>query len=48
MSGYPRDSAFAGSGIYDTQPFLQKPVPADVLVSAVRDILARGRTASRS
>jgi hypothetical protein len=46
MSGYPRDSAFAGSSVADAQPFLQKPVPSDVLVTTVRDLLSR-RPATR-
>ena len=39
MSGYPMDGALPG--VTDRQPFLQKPVPADVLVGTVRNILAR-------
>jgi len=46
MSGYPRDSAFSGGSVADTQPFLQKPVPSDVLVTTVRDLLARKPAAS--
>lgn len=41
MSGYPRDGAFGDSQMADAQPFPQKPIPPDVLISTVRDILAR-------
>ena len=41
MSGYPRDSAFGGKQVADAHAFLQKPIPPDVLISTVRDILAR-------
>jgi len=39
MSGYPPDGALPG--VTDRQPFLQKPVPADVLLGTVRNVLAR-------
>ncbi|MBA3259282.1 MAG: response regulator, partial [Gemmatimonadales bacterium] len=37
MSGYPRDSF---DRLSVGQPFLQKPIPADVLLSVVRELLA--------
>jgi hypothetical protein len=43
MSGYPRDGVFLGEGVAEGQPFLQKPIPADVLLSTVRDVLAARR-----
>jgi PAS domain S-box-containing protein len=49
MSGYPSDTAFANGGLPDDQPFLQKPVGADVLVGTVRrtiELSARGKPAS--
>jgi PAS domain S-box-containing protein len=42
MSGYPHDSAL-GDGHGGTQPFLQKPIPADVLLKTVEDVVARQR-----
>ncbi|MBA3258569.1 MAG: PAS domain S-box protein [Gemmatimonadales bacterium] len=46
MSGYPRDAAFSEGASRDDQPFLQKPVPGDLLVETVRralETLARVR-----
>jgi CheY-like chemotaxis protein len=43
MSGYPRDGAFPGRGLAEGQPFLQKPIPADVLISTVRDLVMARR-----
>ncbi|MBA2459462.1 MAG: response regulator, partial [Gemmatimonadales bacterium] len=43
MSGYPRD-AFDRLGV--GQPFLQKPIPADVLLSVVGELLAARRRPS--
>ena len=45
MSGYPRDAAFGDTGPASSQPFLQKPVPPDVLVRTVAGVLAQ-RTGS--
>ncbi|HUF36411.1 MAG TPA: PAS domain S-box protein [Gemmatimonadales bacterium] len=42
MSGYPRDSAFGEGEPAGGQSFLQKPIPEDVLVRTVQDVLARG------
>lgn len=39
MSGYPRDAAFSEGVSRDDQPFLQKPVPGDLLVETVRRVL---------
>jgi len=44
MSGYPRDAAFGDSGPAGTHPFLQKPIPQDVLVQAVAGVLGRHAT----
>jgi PAS domain S-box-containing protein len=41
MSGYPRDSAFGQGEPAGAQSFLQKPIPAEVLVRTVQDVLAR-------
>jgi FixJ family two-component response regulator len=41
MSGYPRDRAFGDGQLAGAQPFLQKPIPADVLVKTVHDVVAR-------
>jgi DNA-binding NarL/FixJ family response regulator len=41
MSGYPRDAAFGDTGPASSQPFLQKPVPPDVLVRTVAGVLAQ-------
>jgi two-component system cell cycle sensor histidine kinase/response regulator CckA len=41
MSGYPRDAAFADGGPAGQHPFLQKPIPADLLVQTVQGVLAR-------
>jgi two-component system, cell cycle sensor histidine kinase and response regulator CckA len=47
MSGYPRDRAFGDGQNAGAQPFLQKPVPTDVLVKTVQDVLARRPRISR-
>jgi len=44
MSGYPRDSF---DRLSVTQPFLQKPVPADVLLSCLNELLAASAPAAR-
>jgi PAS domain S-box-containing protein len=36
MSGYPRDAAFSQTFLCDDQPFLQKPIPPDLLLETVR------------
>jgi len=49
MSGYPSETAFANGGLPDNEPFLQKPVSADLLIETVRrtiELSARGRDAS--
>ena len=46
MSGYPLDAAFGEGVLRDDQPFLQKPVPGDLLVETVRRAL-EGRVAAR-
>ncbi len=40
MSGHPHDAAFADGGSGGAHPFLQKPIPADVLVRTVEGLLA--------
>ena len=45
MSGYPRDTAFGDTGPAASQPFLQKPIPPDVLIRTVEGVLAQ-RTAT--
>ena len=43
MSGYPRDAAFGEGGPTGAHPFLQKPIPQDVLIRTVEGVLgARG------
>ena len=42
MSGYPRDAAFTDDGPAGAHPFLQKPIPQDVLIRTVEEVL-RGR-----
>jgi two-component system, cell cycle sensor histidine kinase and response regulator CckA len=44
MSGYPRDAAFSDTGAAGSHPFLQKPIPADVLIRTVEGILAHRAT----
>lgn len=39
MSGYPRDAAFGDGGPNGAHPFLQKPIPEDVLVRTVEGVL---------
>jgi DNA-binding NarL/FixJ family response regulator len=41
MSGYPRDTAFGDTSPAGSPPFLQKPVPPDVLVRTVEGVLAQ-------
>ncbi len=41
MSGYPRDAAFGDGGPPGAHPFLQKPIPPDVLVRMVEGVLGR-------
>ena len=41
MSGYPRDTAFGDTGPTGSQPFLQKPIPPDVLIRTVEGVLAQ-------
>ena len=45
MSGYPRDAAFSEALLDDDQPFLQKPIPGDLLLETVRRAL-EGRVAT--
>ena len=40
MSGYPRDAAFAGGTGGLDHPFLQKPIPPELLIQTVSDALA--------
>jgi PAS domain S-box-containing protein len=48
MSGHPRDTAFAdGAGALD-HPFLQKPVPTELLVRTIADELIRARSPRHS
>jgi two-component system cell cycle sensor histidine kinase/response regulator CckA len=42
ISGYPRDAVMAGEALGDDQVFLQKPVSADVLLSAAARLTGRG------
>jgi len=47
MSGHPKDTVpNTGPGI-ELEPFLQKPVPAELLVATVADLLDRVRHPSR-
>jgi two-component system cell cycle sensor histidine kinase/response regulator CckA len=46
MSGYPRDATVGDGGSSGAQPFLQKPIPPDVLIQAVEDVLSRRAAAS--
>jgi CheY-like chemotaxis protein len=51
MSGYPRDAAFGDGGPNGAHPFLQKPIPPDVLIRTVEAVLSRlslGRSAAPS
>jgi PAS domain S-box-containing protein len=48
MSGYPRDRAFGDGQLPGTQPFLQKPIPPDVLVKTVQDVVARRAESAHS
>jgi two-component system, cell cycle sensor histidine kinase and response regulator CckA len=48
MSGYPRDQAFGDGQLPGTHPFLQKPIPPDVLVKTVQDVVARRAQSARS
>ena len=41
MSGYPRDAAFTDGGPAGAHPFLQKPIPQDVLIRTVEEVLVR-------
>ncbi len=41
MSGYPPDVAFSEALLDDDQPFLQKPIPGDLLLETVRRALER-------
>ena len=41
MSGYPRNAAFAGGAGGLDHPFLQKPIPPELLVQTVSDALAQ-------
>jgi signal transduction histidine kinase/CheY-like chemotaxis protein len=41
MSGHPHDAAFGDEGPGAAHPFLQKPIPADLLVRTVEGALAR-------
>jgi CheY-like chemotaxis protein len=43
MSGYPYDAAVGDGGSAAANPFLQKPISADVLIRAVEDVLSRRR-----
>jgi two-component system cell cycle sensor histidine kinase/response regulator CckA len=45
MSGYPRDAAFGDAMPNGVHPFLQKPIPPDVLVRTVEGVL--GATVTR-
>ena len=44
MSGYPRDAAFGDGDGTGAHPFLQKPIPPDVLARTVEGALRRART----
>ena len=44
MSGYPRDAAFGDGDGAGPHPFLQKPIPHDVLVRTVDAVLGRSRS----
>ena len=47
MSGHPKDTVLVtGTGI-ELEPFLQKPVPAELLVATVGDVLERVRQPAR-
>ena len=46
MSGHPRDAAFADGGPGAAHPFLQKPIPAEVLIRTVEGVLARRTSAA--
>jgi DNA-binding NtrC family response regulator len=41
MSGYPRNTALDDSSAAGSPPFLQKPIPLDVLVRTVEDALGQ-------
>jgi two-component system, cell cycle sensor histidine kinase and response regulator CckA len=41
MSGYPRDAAFAGGAGGLDHPFLQKPIPPELLIQTVSDAIAQ-------
>jgi two-component system cell cycle sensor histidine kinase/response regulator CckA len=47
MSGHPKETMLVtGTGI-ELEPFLQKPVPAELLVTTVADVLERVRQPTR-
>ena len=41
ISGYPRDAAFPGAAMPPDQAFLEKPVSAEVLLAAAREVIGR-------
>jgi FixJ family two-component response regulator len=47
MSGYPRDAVGDGAAA-GANPFLQKPISADVLIRAVEDVLSRRASGHRA
>ncbi len=44
MSGYPRDTVLSDTSPTGSPPFLQKPIPLDVLVRTVESVLAQRPT----
>ncbi|HYC31330.1 MAG TPA: ATP-binding protein [Gemmatimonadales bacterium] len=47
MSGYPRDTAFGDGAPTGAHPFLQKPIPQDVLVRTVAGVVGARKPLSR-
>jgi CheY-like chemotaxis protein len=41
MSGYPKDGPHTMGVLHDDQPFLQKPVPPDLLLRTVNEVIGR-------
>jgi CheY-like chemotaxis protein len=48
MSGYPRENLAEGDALPAGAPFLQKPVPPELLIETVRLAVARGEGRSTS
>lgn len=44
VSGHPRETEFPDAPADETQPYLQKPIAAELLLSTVQDTLRRRRT----